>query len=132
DGKYYKIKRFHEIILDGNLDWQLPEQYNGYKVVRVNGIAPNSITRSGIVVKYDGKILYGDGSGNTSTAPDLTNQIGGGNLFISLDNNNTGWGNNYTPTPEEIKAYFNGWKMYQRGQPSNVPYNGVGEKAWGA
>lgn len=33
-------------------------------------------------------------------------------LVIFLDNNLTGWGNNYTPSVEECNVFMRGWKMY--------------------
>ena len=57
-------------------------------------------------------------------------------LTLSLPNNLTGWGPTYTPTEEEVKAFFLGWKMYDSLQGSNdgkfVNYNRTDgqNKAW--
>lgn len=52
------------------------------------------------------------------------------NFYLSISNTDSGWGDNYTPTVDEIKAYFMGWKMWQGdSNDSNIPYTS-GTKRW--
>lgn len=62
----------------------------------------------------------------------LSNTLNNGNVAMSLSlaNTDTGWGNNHTPTADEIRAYFNGWKMFEANGNKVNPYNGTGIKAW--
>lgn len=53
--------------------------------------------------------------------------LGNGLFSFSLDNLDTGWGLNYTPTEDEIRAFFMGWIMAEI--DGNL-YNGIGEKRW--
>ncbi|OMD19696.1 hypothetical protein BJP48_31635 [Paenibacillus odorifer] len=52
---------------------------------------------------------------------------------MTIANSDSGWGDSYTPTTDEIKAYFNGWRMYNgaSGVATN-PYNGTAgqTKGW--
>lgn len=119
--------------LDGSLLWAFSTDYAGYKTVRldttsINGYAIGTITNK-IVTKYDGKVLSAKGSSVdaadifTSTTPATYG------LVIGISDTDSGWGESYTPTVDEIKAYFYGWRMYVSGSYP-TPYNGTGIKAW--
>lgn len=49
-------------------------------------------------------------------------------FIITINNNDSGWGESYTPTADEIKAYFNGWVMYD--SVTFDKYAGVNAKRW--
>lgn len=134
-----RVKRwFKTIDLTGDLAWQFSGNYTGFKEVRLDGLIqaiPNTFVASAI--KNNGKIL--DRIESTKTAMD---QFGihstAGTLFLTIASSDSGWGDNYTPTAEEINAYFNGWVMFNGGattnstpdNPANNLYNGSGQKAW--
>ncbi|MDU5143508.1 MAG: hypothetical protein E6230_15120 [Paenibacillus dendritiformis] len=87
----------------------------------------NEMWKKVAVTKYDGKYLS---TGATGDAPDVQAVSGDGYFYISIANTDSGWGPDYTPTQDEIKAYFLGWKMGIVGQPRTVLYNGEGGKVW--
>ncbi|AEG59877.1 hypothetical protein [Desulforamulus ruminis] len=136
DGQWMRTKKWEKKVLDGSLDWSFSIDGAGFKRLYVpnftatHGAKRNSrITNNQLVgIKYDGKILGGIG-----TDASFDNIGTGGNddhLFISVADIDSGWGENYTPTADEIKAYFYGWKMYTRGQSVNTTYDGTGTKGW--
>ncbi|MMZ42102.1 hypothetical protein D1872_36200 [compost metagenome] len=64
----------------------------------------------------------------TNTHPDFDQT----SFAFSVDQWDSGWGNNYTPNEMEIRAYLNGWRMYLAGQGDvSKPYNNeAAGKAW--
>ncbi|NBI28063.1 hypothetical protein [Chengkuizengella marina] len=64
---------------------------------------------------------------NTTSFNDM-NQVShlwdSGNLFISISNEDSGWGENYTPSNEDIQRYFNGWKYTDSMRWVSVTGNG--------
>ena len=119
-----------DVALDGSLGWAYHTDGVGLKQVRVEGLCPNITDGTKIVTKYDGKILA-----STLHALDASDQVYnetgigvGVNLYISIADTDSGWGEGYTPTDDEVDAYFYGWQMTVYG--SNEPYNGTGTKQW--
>jgi hypothetical protein len=135
-----KVKRmFEEVVLDGSLTPAFIADDSGYKIIAIP-IKDIDLTLGlgGIVAflqKYDGKILKRETSSlgtkgfDTFAIGDYTSSISGGEVVIAIADTDSGWGESYTPTADEIKAYFYGWKM--RNQNDTNPYNGTGTKAWG-
>ncbi|NOJ73211.1 hypothetical protein [Paenibacillus alvei] len=127
DGLPYVLEKWAKVTLDGSLNWSMGEAtFSGGKQVKVAGMATGAVSGSGHAVKFDGKYIPG---GSTGIAPDLQAVSVNGNFYISVSNKDSGWGDSYTPTADEIKAYFNGWKMYhvESGDYKSV-YNGSGTK----
>ncbi|MCM3567838.1 hypothetical protein [Neobacillus mesonae] len=113
DGKYMVRKAIEkDIVLDGSWGWLYFNNYTGYKGVRLPntvfaGIAENVTTQK--ITKYDGKIIpYGFSLPNGDNF-NITNPTG--YFYISIFNFDSGFGETYTPVADEIKAYFNGWKV---------------------
>ncbi|MDP4098981.1 hypothetical protein OIN60_19845 [Paenibacillus sp. P96] len=142
-GQYFKAKKWQRLVLDGSQNWIWSvSSYTGYKLVQPssNGnyeVLNNPVNDSGWLVKYDGKLLSRISSGVLPSSGDqqtVTGTYNGGtyNAFnLTISNADSGWGDNYTPTPDEIKAYFLGWKMVVLGeQIGNSVYNGTGTKGW--
>ena len=112
--------------------WELQDNYSGFKRVRSVNELNNCIQGSNpfngnlIGTKYNGKnMVYGTTSYSDSIG------IGGNDnyLYLSISDLDSGWGEDYEPTPEEIEAYFNGWIMY--GSSDNQPWTGSnGAKRW--
>jgi hypothetical protein len=129
DTGYEKLKKFKEVVLDGSLWWNFYLDYSGAKGIQVDLGVPaiSAVSSSHSVVKNDGRILinkiqavadsfwFDDGSGNKV-------------FRIAISDTDSGWGETYTPTPQEIQAYFNGWKM--NNGTFGTPYNGTGTKTW--
>ncbi|MGG0718665.1 hypothetical protein ABE096_13870 [Robertmurraya massiliosenegalensis] len=130
NGVLKKIERFKELILDGNLVWEFSASRTGYKTVRTKNIS-NSIPFNvfDVVVKYDGKTFRLLADFNHSTR-DQAYITGDGTFIVSISNVDSGWGQDYTPTADEFKAYFLGWKMFDQIGSRYDPYNGVAIKAW--
>ena len=124
-----KVKRIEKVLLDGTLNWQFAINYVGYKRVKINNGILNVKDFTDVVVKYDGKLLERDTSSPTFEKADKS-YLDSANFNLTLANSDTGWGDSYTPTVDEIKAYYMGWRMFENviGFP---PYNGTGQKMWG-
>lgn len=126
-----------EVMLDGNLDWKLEGgTYTGYKRVQAKIAGTLAENLAANAVKFNGAML--EYFGNSPTKPDqVVLYKGDGNVYLSVANTDSGWGQNYNPTPEEIKAYFMGWTMYdgtlgQAAKPGVHLYNGGNSKWWSA
>jgi hypothetical protein len=121
------FRRFKEYELDGSFTYAFFTDKVGHKAVKIIGQLPKAYAwHSMNVVKHNGLILRVLGtteSGGDVTGFDGINQI---DLMITISDVDSGWGETYVPTPEEIKAYFNGWVMNDGANP----YNGTGTKTW--
>ncbi|GIO34337.1 hypothetical protein J2TS6_54780 [Paenibacillus albilobatus] len=128
DGQYFKLAKWRKLILDGALNWLYGNGGSGYKWV--NLFISGQVLDSGIVTKSDGVLLgrRNAADGISGSGPDKQ-MLRGDLLSVTISNTDSGWGDNYTPTTDEIKAYFMGWRMRQLN--SLDPYNGSGEKSWG-
>lgn len=121
-----------EIVLDGRLLGTDPQafSYAGNKRIYLGELA--RILGKTKVVKYNGKIMlpttFTANMPSDSFAEDVST------IYITIPNADSGWGETYTPTADEIKAYFMGWRMFDNSVPAvnGVPviYNGTGVKAW--
>lgn len=125
EGNKY-IKRMEKLILDGSLSYSIANGITGAKRIKITGIVVGD--KNVIVLKYNNKLvttwrgtqITGDEFCTTST-----------DFYIDVFNSDSGWGDSYTPTSDEIKAYFNGWKMYTViGTQDYRVYNGTGNKGW--
>ncbi|MFA9560400.1 LTA synthase family protein [Evansella sp. AB-rgal1] len=105
----YKLTSFYEIIeetgdkidLNEELEWEHFSSREDFTIVRVDLEAPET----NYFVERDGEILQ-DRNANQFDQGNLTNLYSNGYLYISIDNNDSKWGYDAQPTPEEIKAYF--------------------------
>ncbi|MCM3411221.1 hypothetical protein [Metabacillus litoralis] len=98
-----------DIILDGSLGWVFSVDYTGFKRAYIN--LPNSDDYKGVVTKYDCSNLFNQGSNSSSTKGDSFLVWNDDKLFITISDTDTGFAETYTPTNDEVKAYFNGWKV---------------------
>lgn len=99
----------------------------GYKVFTTKEF-PESYdiaTASLKAIRYDGSIIqYHQGFGTR----ECVFIDGTSYMILSIPNSLTGWGDSYTPTQEEVRVFFLGWRMRAN---SGMPYNGeAGEKQW--
>jgi hypothetical protein len=124
---YEKFSKIKEIVLDGSLAWEMSSgSSSGFKEVRIPEGAlygSNRVYASATGIKYDGKIMY-----NAISAASDTMHIGSTHFYLRIPNTDSGWGDSYTPTAQEIQAYFYGWKM--NNGTFGTPYNGTGTKTW--
>lgn len=129
NGEYWKLVKWKKVVLDGSLNWLYGSGETGYKWANLplTGQVPDS----GHAIKFDGTLLNRrvivdgiPGSGPNRHA--LRDNL----LIITIANSDSGWGDDYTPTQDEIKAYFMGFKMMISGQARSSIYNGEGQKGW--
>ncbi|WP_328801952.1 hypothetical protein T3H97_05740 [Paenibacillus sp. LX16] len=126
DGQYYKSKKWQGLTLDGNLAWIYFASGTGYKVVRIP--VTNGVVDSERITKFDGKLIQHvfplSGPDQSHLSPES------GIVGLSISVADSGWADGYTPTQDEIKAYFLGWNMYYWNGTSAELYNNQGPKSW--
>jgi len=126
DGQFFKMAKWKKVVLDGSLSWTIgPSSAAGYKQLQVTSFPGNAVPGSGVVTKFNGKIIP---QGSTVASPDVNAISSDGNFYISISNTDSGWDDGYTPTPDEIKAYFMGWVMRQDGTVDKPYTSGI--KYW--
>lgn len=139
-GQYNKLAKWKKVVLDGSLKYGYFGNVGNAKVVYVDSL-PGAIpsTPQGVLTKYNGAQLINNLEGVAGWPGADVWQMGASGynvLYLSISNADSGWGLDYTPTPDEITAYFMGWKMYEYGTQASATtvYNrtdGLG-KGWTA
>ncbi|WP_371917982.1 hypothetical protein [Paenibacillus peoriae] len=137
DGQYYKAKKWKGLTLDGNRAWVIGDAAVGAGVrqVKVVGLAAGAVAASGIVTKFDGKIVPQGSTGNTADTNAVT---AAGDVYIAIPVADSGWGDNYSPTQDDIRAYFFGYKAYDANTitpataqaATTATWTGTGTKYW--
>ncbi|OIB00202.1 hypothetical protein AK95_23880 [Paenibacillus sp. LC231] len=140
DGQYFKLSKWKNVELNGTQNWKHTATYPGRKLFICSGLKPWRIyTGRERAIKFDGTILKTLTEGGLwgVTEADALELSPDGNVYLSVSNKDSGWGDNYTPTVDEIRAYFMGWVMfngdYINGSPDNPEnnlYDGTGIKYW--
>lgn len=137
NGEYKKLAKWRKVVLDGNLTVGIFNNYlSEFKVVQFSKAA---VDASGQLdnddeklfgLKCNGMILVVDDTPVYNWPSSDLIRINSTNVYVSISNTDSGWGDHYTPTQDEIRAYFYGWRL---ANPDNwsVPYPGTGTKAWG-
>jgi hypothetical protein len=134
DGQYFKNKNWRGLTLDGNQPWTYFDTGTGYKGVRL--VVTDGVTDSEIVTKYDGKLIphaFPVSSADQSYLSASSTAFG-----LSISVADSGWADSYTPTTDDIKAYFFGYKAYDANTitPANAQtmttatWSGTGTKYW--
>ncbi|WP_322902961.1 hypothetical protein [Paenibacillus campi] len=112
DGQYYKTSVWNKIILDGSLPWVYTQSWTGYKAVAWLDVH-SPLSNSGFITKYDKSVLSRWVAGSSATSADSHVLDGStSDLWITISSADSGWGDNYNPNDNDVKAYFFGWKMY--------------------
>ena len=128
-GEYWKLRKWKKIILDESLDWKDNSSgLVGYKKVITPII---NMLPSVYITKFNGATLLPFNGGEYG--PDKWFLNTSTKFFeISIANVDSGWGDDYTPEPDEIRAYFNGWVMMNSDTWNTTYelYNGAGNKGW--
>ncbi|WP_256758704.1 hypothetical protein [Cohnella sp. WQ 127256] len=115
-GKPRVTRRLKQMVLDGNIEGTAYD-YPSFKSIVVlaeGGVPINKVGGT----KYNGKILSFD---KTAVEADSWG-VASSNIHISVADVDSGWGEFYLPSKDEIKAYFWGWKMFDM----NLNPSGVG------
>jgi hypothetical protein len=114
DGKYFKRKNIETVELDGSLAWSFYSDGAAFKTVKTSyGLL--GVEGSEKITKYNGlslksKVLSFDNKDQSYLFSSHTNTGLDKFLFISISDTDTGFGETHTPTTNELKGYFNGWK----------------------
>ncbi|MGP0583710.1 hypothetical protein [Paenibacillus timonensis] len=135
NGQYFKLAKWKKMLLDGvdpNVRFEGPVKYTGFTRVRLamlKGVP--LIPAISYLTKYDGKNIPRSILDPTKEYFSQSLDAPNGNyILVNISASDSGWGDAYTPTADEIKSYFMGWKMFTQGGASADPYNGTGTKAW--
>jgi len=115
DGRW-KIRKVVEkdVVLDGSLAWNYFGTKTGIKIARLasllNPSSSHSIKTSDIT-KYNGTVLQFAGflADNILLKDQyiFRNDVG---VYVSISNDESGLPEDISPSPNQLKAYFNGWK----------------------
>lgn len=128
NGGYVREKKWTKRTANDIPNWELRSNNTGWKRVAASDLGLVQDYKC-IVTKYDGKILRNVETGSFIDGDDqLLYGTTVNTIHITISNTDSGWGDSYTPTADEIKAYFMGWRMC-----NNVDYglyNGTGSKVW--
>ncbi|AZS14233.1 hypothetical protein [Paenibacillus lutimineralis] len=130
NGQYFKLAKWKKVVLDESRFWGIdagnvtPE----YKPLYFRDGTIQAKDYITYATKYDGTRLFNRETASY-TGADQTLMYRNG-IHLTVANSDSGWGPNYSPTQDEIKAYLMGWKMYLYGNVTQ-PYNGTGTRAWG-
>ncbi|AIW03320.1 tail fiber protein [Bacillus phage Mater] len=125
-GQAVKVKRWEDNDLSGDDNWALEADRTGYKIVKISNYTPSVISNSALAANFNREMLTTVGD---ITAADQVKLVDTDKtLYISIKDTATGWGESYTPSVDEIKAFFYGWKMCNG--TINTPYTGTGNKVW--
>lgn len=118
DGQWKVLRKWErDIVLDSaKYLTGFYANYSGYKRFGINSqplINDDYMSLSDkrfLVIKYDGKILQNN-SGYTGSDQAALQQPSGGGLKLTVANIDSGFTDPYTPSTDEMSAYFNGWKV---------------------
>jgi hypothetical protein len=124
-GKPRVTRRFREMVLDGSLGWGFYADRVGFK--NVIWMAPNATGSNDRIIKYDGKVIQNE---DPTAATDRYDILSDTTLILSITDTDSGWGETYQPTLDDIKAYFWGWEMGTWDGLFTKGYNGTGTQAW--
>lgn len=136
EGQYFKLEKWKKVVLTSDIieiAALSPTTSKIYKIIRLVITQKDTSNFAAFMTKYDGASLTLDKVSSPLPASDIFN-VGGmggvnpGVIWISVSNTDSGWGDAYTPTADEIKAYFWGWSMCN--QDGSVPYDDNGIKRW--
>ncbi|MCU5595094.1 BppU family phage baseplate upper protein [Bacillus mobilis] len=107
DGQWKVLRKWEwDVVLDGSLSWAFVNDKNGVKSFK-NPISAGG-NKSTLTTKFNGGILSST-LYNIDIA-DNSYMHSDGYTYVTVSDTDTGFRGSYTPTSDEIKAYFNGWK----------------------
>ncbi|GGF86956.1 hypothetical protein [Paenibacillus aceti] len=130
NGQYFRRAKWRKVVLDGTQPFTFRQSRPGLKEVWIDdSLRWANQGNAAFAIKYDGTQMK---FGSSANLPAGQIYLDINSLLLSISNADSGWGDAYTPTADEIKAYFNGWRMCD-GNTSQLYTGAVGEvKCWGA
>ncbi|MDR9852888.1 hypothetical protein RJP21_04640 [Paenibacillus sp. VCA1] len=129
-GQYFKLAKWRKLALDGSLNYSFRGAASGFKSISfsLTGVKPGQ--ESGFLIKYNGTQLINPGNDILTQSDMWSNRTWESTVVLSIANTDSGWSDNYTPTPDEIKACILGWRMYAEGQNAATGLYESGKKWW--
>ncbi|MFD3272687.1 hypothetical protein ACE3MS_31135 [Paenibacillus dendritiformis] len=125
DGLPYVLEKWRKRYVGTEGEWLFVGSKPSHKTVGINGYAPDAdpsgYEESLYATKYNGQTLIRGTAADLDAGADVIYVYGGG-LRISIANTDSGWGPDYNPKQDEIKAFHLGWKMFDTSS-STAPYN---------
>ncbi|EHQ58907.1 hypothetical protein PDENDC454_28030, partial [Paenibacillus dendritiformis C454] len=122
DGLPYVLEKWAKFAITDEFVFGYNNKGDGFKRVEIIGKFPNA--QLAYMQKFNGMLLT---EGNWAAGADRFN-IETNRPYVTIANTDSGWGQDYNPTQDEIKAYFLGWRMYQEGS-RETPYTS-GKRQW--
>lgn len=120
DGRWKVLKRWGEVVLDGSVAWALTSigvNKVGFKEVycknQIQNVGASHQTNKSYLVDYLGSYLskYNSDIGVGGIDSYYYTSANEYSVYMRIPGTRTGFSDNYIPTPEEIKAFLNGWKV---------------------
>jgi len=110
DGQDWKVTKWIEkdVVLDGKLSWTFNTDLTGAKRLVVRDLFPDNLALNPISTKYNGMNMKFDTAVTNIDTFSVTQSTG--DCWIAVSDTDTGFGEHYKPSVQEIQAYFNGWK----------------------
>lgn len=132
DGKPYVVEKWGKLVLDGSCAWIFAQHIaeTACKAVKVPNLGTSSTYNSFVCARYDGGSVSPSGGLTRGDQAYFTVVSGNRDFVITVPNVDSGWGADYTPTADEIKAYFYGYKMTHL--DGTKPYTTSGATTHGA
>ena len=123
DGQWLLRKAIEkDVELDGSLAWLFDGDGTSLKRFKVNSFTPSSyVTDKQTHIDFKGSMLSPRYTLDMESAYIGFAGAGNGVLFVTVSDLNTGFAESYTPTSDEIKAYFNGWQVKTAAATTNKP-----------
>ncbi|MDG0874409.1 hypothetical protein L5D93_19030 [Paenibacillus thiaminolyticus] len=134
DGLPYVLEKWKKIQLDDpKLKYDVFESFPDRKsVISSYGKEFGILSQFAYMTKYNGNLMGRYGALGTPVDHFyIDGDVNGGNIVVSVSNTDSGWGPDYKPELDEIKAYFMGWRMFLWGAGPATPFNGEGTRGWG-
>lgn len=110
NGRWKVLKKWEESILDNTLTYGKNADAPGLKEFFISGLLPNPSNqiKSMISLKFNGKNTPYNALVNVDTYSVSSSTD---RFYLRVSNGDTGFVDVYNPSTDEIKAYFNGWKV---------------------
>lgn len=115
DGQWKVLRKWErDVVLDGGKEVAFQVSASGFKKFKfpttANGISKNgNLTNTYVIQDYTNALMFKSVDVNDPNPQSV--YMDTNNVLVSVANSLSGFTESYTPTADEIKAYFNGWKV---------------------
>lgn len=106
-----KFKRFEYLDLDGSLAWTSQADNAGFKTFRWENSNLFANDADGNIVKFNGDVLRKTTESASAFSASNSFRLFSTGLYISTSDTDSGFTEAMTPSADEIKAYFHGFKL---------------------